>query len=400
MADLRLGICGDLDWHNTKESLNPLTTMKKDEVKEFLLELNSNPTEKDRLLERYPSLEEEIEKLLKLDVLREEKGTVYVNFTLTDEEDMGILFDVCESYAENLADQIEKNIDVVFDSLEEYENKKITKEKLSFLMIGCYLLDWGALELIRKWGIADHRKPQPGDNEYLLWGECEVQQSLKEIYWGGHMYEGEKYTFHTFGDHSEDTKRIAFPDLIYEFDKMSFEGNKEYKSLLFDKRVELLEELGNILDIIGKSGKKKDELFNEVNNDSLSNSLDLLKKLGYIEKNNEKYYLSIPYFESQDTQLIFEAISPLLPIIKEWMEDNLDRLEDDVAEIKPIKNGVPFEEVYIQIWHYIFGLTNKKLAGRGIIYDTYSDPLHKGYLPGLFKGDVLERVEDRLVNEA
>ncbi len=97
--------------------------------------------------------------------------------------------------------------------------------------------------------------------------------------------------------------------------------------------------------------------------------------------------------------MILDCMEPFVQTIKGWVEDNIEKLEVSLQEIRPIKNGVAFEEVFVQVWHGIFGLVNKKLAHEGLIFDTYSRASeHKGYLPGLVKGDVLDIVEEEITD--
>ncbi|MFW6176319.1 MAG: hypothetical protein ACOC40_01330 [Thermoplasmatota archaeon] len=281
--------------------------------------------------------------------------------------------------------------------MESYGNSRVEKEKLAFMIIGCYLLDWGSLELLSDWNVCDHRKQQAGGNEYVLWGESEVKDVLKGVYWGGHSLFMDRYTFHTFGDHHEYTERNAFPDIVHRFADFEFDGGEEYRSILFDKRKEMLKDLGNILDDISKSGSKEKYIKNKW--PDKSKYIELIKKLNYIEEIDDMLYLNIPYFTDEDIDMILNCMEPFVRIIKDWIDENINDIESNLSETRPLKNGVPFDEYFIQIWHVIFGLTNKKLSESDFIYDTYCDDSdHEGYMPALVKGDVLDRVEKRLID--
>ncbi len=298
MSELKFGICGDLDWHNISREDNPLVTLRKSKVKEMIDDLNRSPKSKKELINEYDDILEDIEKLLKLDVLKEKNDKIFVNFTLIDKKDSKIIFDVCERYASYLADDFLEKKKQIFEVLGSYENQRIEEEKLAFMIIGCYLLDWGSLELLSDWDVCDHRKQQAGDNEYVLWGESEVGDRLKGVYWGGHSLFMESYTFHTFGDHHEYTERNAFPDIAHRFSNFDFEGGKEYRSILFDKREEMLDDLGRIIDDIGKSGHDGKNIKNKWSD--RSKYIQLLKKLNYVEEVDEILYLKIPYFTEED----------------------------------------------------------------------------------------------------
>lgn len=395
MTDIQFGICGDLDWHNTSAEDNPLVTLKKEGVKELIYELNREPKEEEELFSEYKELEEEIEKLLRLGTLKEREGKVYVNFTFLDEKDNELMFDVCEDYVEYLVEKIISKEETIATALSRYENDRVEKEKLAFFIIGCYFLDWGSLTFFREWDIANNLKPQPGGNEYVLWGEKQDEGMLKEIYWGGHMIPDMDYIFQTFGDHHSDTKRDTLPDILHRFHDFDFPGGEEYRSLLFQKRKDLASELAEIISLVGKDGINAEELEESIGNPSSKKHISLLEKLHYLEEEEGTYYLSIPYFTEEDVEMIADCIEPFVPVLKNWLDDNWEGLKEDLKETMPMKNGVPFDEFFIQAWHYVFGSVNKKLAKKGFIYDTYLEgSKHKGYLPGVGEKEVLDSLED------
>ncbi len=379
MTEVKFGICGDLDFVNTPEELNPLPTLKDEEIGELILELNRYPSKKGKLISENDDLKEEIEKLIDLGALREEEERVYVNFTFLDAEDSEYILKECDPFAEDLTDNILQNREHLFEVLGKYRNPNIPKEKLAFFVIGCYLLDWGSLEMFRAWSIADNKKEQPGGNEYTLWGEEEVEMMLKRIYWGGHAMKGDKFTFHTFGDHHGYSNRKVLPDILSDFYDFDFDGAAPYRALLYEKRKQLAEELGEVLNRIDKNQevRKREE-----------KHIDILKKIGYVVGEDD-LTLNIPYFKEEDVPLLKEALEPFIPELKNWVETNKPILERRLESVRPIQNGVGFDEFFIQLWHFIFGLTNKKLARKGMIFDTYDEG--KGYLPALAKDDTLER---------
>ena len=51
----------------------------------------------------------------------------------------------------------------------------------------------------------------------------------------------------------------------------------------------------------------------------------------------------------------------------EWHESNYDRVREALSDLTPIKNGVPFERVYTEIWHFVFGIANRTLVEEGAV---------------------------------
>lgn len=391
-----VGLCGSL---NTEAKYNPFISLNKDEVQQMLLELSRKPLSKPELLEKYPELGEDIEHLLRLNALKQNSDSLLVNFTLFNKEDLELIYDVTRNYAQNLATLIAKEKGYINEVLAQYSNQKINLKKLAFIIVGCYFLDWGSLQLMKSWDMMEVGKEQPGKSKYTLWAEEMNIINKKEIYSGGHSAKIGTYLYHTFGDHAVDTERNAFPDLLFYSDKYDKLASREYNRLLSDKKDELAKEIGEIIEIIGKTGVSKDKLTATADFDrtKIEKVVDLLKELDYISEEKNSLILNIPYFDDNDMELLTEIISHLVPILYDWAKDNLEEIEKSIESVSAIQNGVPFKEVFNHTWHFIFGLTNKYLVQENLIYDTYSeDSIHKGYLPAVVKGDLLDKVNERI----
>lgn len=392
---LKYGICGNMP--NSSEEVNPLVNFAKPRVQEMLLQLNSAPCAKAELLRKWQDISEDIQKLLKLEVLQEVDGLVRVCFTLFSKEDKELVYAVSDKHAKTLAQKIAARKQDLHGMLAAYENKRLPVEKLAFTIVGCYLLDWGALDLMKSKELMDFGREQPGGNNYTLWAETDIAGSLKEIYWGGHSYNAGSYQLQTFGDH--DAPRFAMPDILYRSPDWDFEGSRQFKLLLFDKRLELGEEMARMLESIGKGGAPIQQVKDGVQlpPERAEKILELLQTLGYIEVEDGICHLLIPYFDQRDLPMIFQAADIIGSLLRQWCEDNMVQLERDLAELNPLRNGVPFRELFIQVWHYVFGLANKYLAETGVIYDTYCPASrHKGYMPALSKGDVVQKLIEKI----
>ncbi len=391
MCDIKFGICGDLDHHGTAEEHDPFVSLKKAGVKKLIYDLNREPMAEDELFSEYEGLAEDIERLLRLEFLKVRGKKIYVNFTFLDEADNRLLFDVCQGYAQGLVEEIISERALIEGTLSRYRNPRVCKEKLAFFVIGCYFLDWGSLDLFRRWDIADNLKPRPGGNEYVLWGERVEGDLLKGVYWGGHMLPDTDPVFHTFGDHHVDTERRALPDLLHLFHGFDFPGGGSYRTLLFERRKELASELAALVAKIGKDGTDVSDL---TDGTTSKEHISLLKEMNYVEEEAGMYYLAVPYFDVDDIEMIYDCISPFVPVLRAWLSDNLDSLRLDLEDARPLRNGVSFDEFFIQVWHVIFGLANRRLASEGLIYDTYAeDSKHPGYLPAVADKELLDSLE-------
>jgi nucleoside diphosphate kinase len=72
-------------------------------------------------------------------------------------------------------------------------------------------------------------------------------------------------------------------------------------------------------------------------------------------------------------------------------------VKKEIRLLNSVKNGVPFDEIIIQLWHFIFGQTNKHLAQNGMIRDTYSTSIHQGYVPAICYREVKDILIKKLM---
>lgn len=67
------------------------------------------------------------------------------------------------------------------------------------------------------------------------------------------------------------------------------------------------------------------------------------------------------------------------------------RTEARLAQLTARKYGIPYRQLFAEIWHYLFGLTNKALVASGHFADPYAEErISKGMFPFVFNADLLE----------
>ena len=96
--------------------------------------------------------------------------------------------------------------------------------------------------------------------------------------------------------------------------------------------------------------------------------------------------MNIPVIVSEDAKNIRRLTNIIDEIIKDWLAENSCNLKSTFADLTPLKFGVDFKEVLIQIWHYVFGHANKHLSRNGYFFNPYSDDSDfSGYLPVVYE---------------
>jgi hypothetical protein len=155
---------------------------------------------------------------------------------------------------------------------------------------------------------------------------------------------------------------------------------------------------------VGNKGIKKEKLRDELDKSYFEYVLKFLKEIDYIEvqkdENKNKLYFKIPFFEEDNISIVWQCFNHLYPIIKQWLDTNIPQIQQEIKTLNSVKNKVSFREIIIQVWHFIFGHTNRYLAEAGFITDTYKKSSHHiGYLPAISHHTVVEVAVEKLINK-
>ena len=357
-----VGICGSVD--NPDKKYDPMIYCKSEKGKALLYELASKPKNKESI---EPDL---LEGLLLVEAIRIVGDKCYINFPIFLKEDKRIIEKVAEKHAAKLASQIRAKREQLFKLSDELEYALVGAEKNLFLIIGCACLDWRCLDLFAKHGYLIFSPKKAGGNEYTLWGQEKEEVRLKELYLGSHNEECGDYTFTTFGA-NESKKRNAFPDIFWN---MVWDRQKTFSN---EFENELYAAFTENLDIWGEKIAKELLNYSPNTKNSITN---LFKRLSYIK--NDK--INIPVFTESDAGPVREIKLLIDEITLQWAKENYDNLKNDLSEINPNKQGVDYKDTFSQIWHYVFGYTNKFLSREGLIFNPYGkDSDFRGYLPAV-----------------
>jgi hypothetical protein len=113
----------------------------------------------------------------------------------------------------------------------------------------------------------------------------------------------------------------------------------------------------------------------------------LLEKIQYLERGKDQlYHLLIPVFDGIDKKLADQSLALSWQIFSEWLKANYGRMREDLGVLTAMKQGVPFESLFTQIWHEWFGLTTRQLVHAGFMFDPYGkDVTYKGSFPALWR---------------
>jgi hypothetical protein len=118
--------------------------------------------------------------------------------------------------------------------------------------------------------------------------------------------------------------------------------------------------------------------------------LALLEALHYISAGEGAYALAIPYFSLADKPMIDAVRTLSRQLIEIWLDHNSAAVKASLDGLNAIQYGVPYPQIFTEIWHYLFGMTNSALVGSGHLADPYADErLFKGMVPFAFDAGIL-----------
>lgn len=358
-------------------------------VQEFLLDLAIGDGEivAEQAAIDFP--EARIDDLLALRLIRQESGRLRLNFALFTAEDVRHIREASEHYATSLAGELLSRRAEFEAALAAYDAPGVAKKDIAYFLLGCATLDWAGGFLAVEKGYCKVPEERP-DGKYVPAAEEICEQSLEGIYWGSHnaSYDGIHLT--SFGDHHTQV-RCMLPDLLWRTPNFLTTYPDPVKAAL--KRVAAVS--------LARNGRQMGQMLLELRNgpqpakvlqaaagtdeDETLALLQVLLELNYVAEEQGLYQARIPVLAERDREMVDQIIAIGLQVIENWLENNYSSLRNSLGYLVFMRSGVPFEEGFTMIWHYLFGITNRKLIEAGLFADPY-DPLrkHKGAIPAIY----------------
>jgi len=375
MGKIDIWIIGNAgDWDN----YNPLKVIQKKVAKEILYILNNKPSTISELAKfiKDKTIHETINSLLKINAIRKERGKYWVNFPIFSMKDQKIILNVGKEYGKRLAYKLLEDKSKFIELVNKIQcSNYIEKDKIIFATIGCFSLNWDCLNELEKNNFLILHKKQPGNREYILQGGEPFPLKNNKLYCISRSMSAEKYTFTSFGGPG---KRFSLPDLLWEelFAISDYpQWNQEFKevfiAILSFYQKNLLIECGKIIESIIMNRKIKM---------AKKNIINFLKKLEYICEEDKHYKIKIPVFLPEDKEVIDEINKIVREKVCNFVEKNYVDIKKKLSKITPVINKVPFSEIFVDVWHKIFGYCNMFLSSEGFMYEPEESYYHSRYL--------------------
>ncbi len=365
--------------------------MEKIEVQRFLLDLARAPVEvaaADAALRRAGVAARD---LLDLGLMRRNGDRYEVAFALFTAADIARIRERSDEHALSLAAAFLARRKDIESALAQYDAPGVDPKALAYFLLGCVSLDWDGLDITARRGDRTSSKKQPG-GDFIPAAQERTAQSLKGIYWGSHNARIGATGFTSFGDHF--SRRIAYPDVLWSIPARvgardgDPDGAREALQALASASVgESAVHAGRIVLALRDAEGTAAHLAAAagLSTEEAKSLLAALADMGYVAEKDGRYHAVVPVLTARD-RLLSDRIRRIgREVIEGWLAANYPLVRSELADLGYVRAGVPFEDGFTMIWHYLFGITNAKLVAAGLFADPY-DPARrfKGAIPAVY----------------
>lgn len=282
--------------------------------------------------------------------------------------------------------------------LSRYPVKSVPRKRLATVILAGFALNWDGLDMTERLG---YRRPQlvtgPGWKYSFFASEDDPSYSEHGFIWGSSSLFGlhdnlptnpVDFEFSSFGDPYSDP-RMNLPDVfamplsdmapdvasaVSEIGVRdeSYDG-AAFKKVLGPSRAR---SIGPMLFALRKRPLSLAQLSAYVRPDDRPHAqafVKLLVAMEYIRRRADgRYELITPVFDRTDGPMLDAALVLHREILGDWLRRVYPHVRARLASITAVREGVPFESAFTQIWHEYFGLATRQMIAAGLIEDPYS----------------------------
>jgi hypothetical protein len=383
-------------------------------VRALIYESESGPIPEARVVAALQGTSFTIDDLLRVKLLRQEGDRCFLAFNYFNAQDQALIARAAEELVPSLVQAYLAKKRDLHALLRRYPVGTVPKEELAFALLAGFSLNWDGLKITREKGYRNPVLVEGPGFKYSFWASEEIpNHDTHGFYWGSSTFPGGGYdfkepsdfSFSSFGDPYSDP-RMNFPDLFLMSTTDMEPGVREAATklgLVEDDSfgghfsgvigLERGRDLAMLLFALRRSPMTASQLASQTRNpSSIDGYLLLLQETGYIARDPKGvWHLEAPVLDRQDAKMVNEVLNLSRSILAEWLDLNYAKLRGRLGDLTALRQGVPFESLFTQIWHELFGLATKQLVRSGLLLDP-AGPLvrHKGSVPTLWRRALYE----------
>ena len=333
--------------------------------------------------------------LLNLGLIRREGDRYFLNFPLFTAADVRVIMQTSERFAQSLAQALLARRADIGSTLRSYDAAGVDQKEVLFFVLGCASLDWDGLRLTRARGYRTEGAARP-DGDYVPYAEEKSNVSFARMYRGSHNGAPiANVHFTSFGD--DEAKRYAFPDLLWRLPAQVSAADypeslqRPLRSMVARSLDHAGLEVGQILFALRDGDQTTEELARAAGTDvpETTTLLNLLLSLDYVSEKSGRYRARVPVLTKRDEAMTRRLVAIGHEVMENWLAANYSKIKDELKGLSFTRSGVPFEDGFTMIWHYLFGITNRRLVDAGLFADPYSPARkYKGSIPAVYEFDL------------
>lgn len=396
--ELSVGITGT----NTLTGLNdPIRVLRMTEVSHLMQDIADAPRDRTFIRDALAGSEVDLDKLVSLGLIREHRGAYVIGFPYFTKEDHELFVSVLDPYASLLVADYEDNWSEFEAIFSQYGVASVPQGALAYAILGAFSLDWDGLTITAERNYRVTADNMPLGFDFIPWAKEQASpDSLKGIYWGSHnaVYDGMRFV--TFGDHVP-RARVGFPDFMWSVNggirrmqgRTTDLARAAQKALQPYYQTDAMTDIGNILFAMREGAATPEEIADRSGTDPtrVEGLLHLLEGLNYLRESGGRFDLVIPVLGERDYAMLRAARDLSNEIIIDHLSAHYAPAKSALSGLSGVRSGTPYDQLYTQGWHYLFGLVNRKLAEKGYFIDPYAeDRDYVGFAPFVFKTSIYD----------
>lgn len=372
---------------------NPRYVLSFPAVQHLMLDAAERPIPAGRLARALVDTPVAPDDLVRLGLLRREAdGRYALDYLLLRVQDQREIRRVAEALGTSLAAAFEARAAEFTDIFAAYPDPA-RRGEVAFAVVAGMILNWEGLELTTELGLRAEPTSFPNGDRYIVHSaELGAELDDRGLYWGSHSFPGPALSFTTFGDGPSIPRRRGIPDVYFGTADEGLEALREEPAVHGAVRDQLLiylgmaiADAGAVMEALGHDALSAEALAEATTLPAarFRAVLGLLTATGYVEEEGEGVFrATVPLLTGADRPLVDASLTLGRRIMRDWLLENGAGIRTALRDLSPMRNGVPFELAFSEVWHDIFGVATRALAASGFYADPRADGRRfHGYVP-------------------
>ncbi|HXV86395.1 MAG TPA: hypothetical protein VD793_06835 [Gemmatimonadales bacterium] len=375
------------------ERHNPTFMLGFADVQRLMLRMAERPAARSAIDSALSGKPFTLDDMIGVGLLREDRGAYRLDFNLLRLADQRDILETSEQLGRDLAESFLTRRQDLEALAAAHRQPGVGAPELLYIVLGCFALDWDGLALTRDRGYREGAQRTIGGRAFTPWAkETGAEVSLKGLYWGSHNQAGGAFTFTTFGDHHA-VPRFGLPDLLWgtRGALARYQGipgaQQAGGALLSTYASDALDDVARIMAFLRTRDGSRQDLAEHtgLEDAKLDAVLNVLHAADYVALERGLYRARAVVLTPDDSTMVRALRAEARRIMEDWHTRNYPTIRARLSHLTPVTNGVPFERVYTEVWHFVFGIANRTLVERGFFANPYANGRrHVGFMPAIW----------------